>query len=684
MNIDKIGSNIINSGVKSVNEHITPCISNIRQSVKGINIDDLRYAPHKADIVKLNEKIKFEKSLRANFVPEPVRISCNGGDETVWSRFKYSQMGSQDAFWAKNESNGELFYVKYAQDTTKEGHIESEILASNLYRLAGIDTPEIIPVTTNGKIKGLASKYVTELKSATDKSQLYDGFAADAWLANWDSLVTGNTFIRNGRPFKVDNGGALRYRAQGDLKPNFGDKVDELITLINGRNYDSTNIYSSMSQNDLIKSFEKVCNIQDDAILRTVSDKELAQTLINRKNYMCDVLAEIKKTPKTEPDLKSYLTRITQNIAEKSVFNPEKLTEILSEKLNSAIVENTSDIIIPPSKSIINNLINELKEMENQGVKISKDDITSFLRETAQEGLDITAPQNRKHLNKLCSMEEFYTRMFTNLSIIAEKTPIKDGETASAFVKRLVKIRDRKLKQLENLRIKTIKSKLKYEPDIPVKPRKLTEEERTKAIKELETLRCQHIACGIGDVHPKLTEKSSDAAIHRAWQHAHLGNFEFSTDRLQNAVMQVGHRYDSTRNIKTKCGGGQDSIAKDYIQEFEFEPVYHWLGKNDAEKFVMQQLPKTGEIYTVPTRQCCSTHKEYAEFDYGDHIPNMNIKFIMHPKSKTSRAITTGYNHEVVYPAGEQFRILDKECIECIDPNTGSAYLRWEVHMQEV
>ena len=56
----------------------------------------------------------------------------------------------------------------------------------------------------------------------------------------------------------------------------------------------------------------------------------------------------------------------------------------------------------------------------------------------------------------------------------------------------------------------------------------------------------------------------------------------------------------------------------------------------------------------------------------------------MHPKSETSQAYNLGYNQEVVYPAGQQFRILDKELVEHIDPSTGAGYLRWEIHMQEV
>lgn len=156
---------------------------------------------------------------------------------------------------------------------------------------------------------------------------------------------------------------------------------------------------------------------------------------------------------------------------------------------------------------------------------------------------------------------------------------MKEGETASSFMKRVVKLRDKKLKQIDDLRIRTIKSKLKYEPDVITPVRPLTAEERAQAIKELQAQRRQDIACEIKDTLPKIPEDASDAFIHKCWQKAHLGNFSFSSDELQDAVMQTGRRYNSTHPIKTKCGGGQDIAEKDYVSDFVFEPVYRWMKK---------------------------------------------------------------------------------------------------------
>lgn len=683
MNINKITSKILTDGAEIIKGKVLQKVEKdvelggIRQSSNTTN----PLAPLAHDVVQLSATSKFEKMLGTNFEKSPIKVFI-GGKEYKWSQYKGSQMGSQDAFWARNDETGELFYVKFAQDAEKEGHINSEILASKLYNLAGVETPEVTPITVNG-VKGLASKYIPNMEEATSGKAIRQCFAADAWLANWDSLIYGNSFISNGKVIKVDNGGALRYRAQGGLKPNFGDNVEELVTLVDGRNPDSRFAYSSMSHSELVDSFKKVCAISDKAIQKTVSDKSLAQTLINRKNFLKEVLAEMEQTPKTDEDLAKYFSKITKRVAQQNVFDTEVITEKLSGILNAKISSCSRNIDMPATRTLAKDLITQLKALEKKGVSVTGDDIKTLLKEISEDGLEINASKHVEHFKYICAMEEQYNKMFTTLVNIAAKTPIKEGETGSAYLSRLVKLRERRVKQIDDIRINSIKSKLVYAPE-PVRPQKtvLTQAQRESAIAELEAARIKDTYLEIYTI-PKLSENATDKEIYRAWQKGHMGAFEFSDDDLQRAVMGVGGRYNSTHPLKTKTI--YEIIAdKDYKQEFKFEPVYHWFGAGKPEEFVMKELPKKGEIYTLPQRQCCSTHKHYAETDYGDHIQSQNIKFVMHPKSETSRAYNLGYNQEVVYPAGEQFRILDKELVEHIDPQTGSGYLRWEVHMQEV
>lgn len=630
------------------------------------------------DSVELSEKAKFAKELKNNHASCPILTRFNE-KETKWTMFKDSQMGSQEAFWAESNT-GELYYIKYAKNKEKLGHIKSELLATKLYKIAGIQTPEIRPVLINGKIWAIASKFETDLKETNNVKNLHEAFAADAWLANWDSVLYGNTFEKNGKPIKIDNGGSLNYRAQGGLKPNFGDEVDEIISLVDGRNWESTDVYASISYQDLIKSFKKVCSISNKAILDLVKDETLANTLINRKNYMQKFLEKMEKTPYTKQKLVDYLKDIKENLNETNEFSSEAIIETLTKQINTNIKSSWNNVKFPSTKTITENLIKELKKLEKNGVEITQNDIIDLFEEVAKDGFEIKA---EKRSQELFAYDEAYSQLFNRLAMIAEKTPQKENESISTYVNRIVKLREKRNQQLENFRIKNIKEKLQYNEELEKPtPRPLTQSERTQAIEELERQRKKD-AIVKTFVLKKLTECSTDEEIYKQWQKAHLGAFQFSNDELQTAVMQLGGRYNSKHLIKYKCQSFEEIAEKDYKQEFENEPVYHWFNKNNPEKFV-KSLPKVGEIYTLDTRHCCSTHKHYGEMDYGDHISSLNIKFIMHPKSESSRAYNLGYNQEVVYPAGEKFIILDKELVEHIDSKTGEGCMRWEIHMQEV
>jgi len=685
MNINKFTSKILTQSSEIFKGKVLQKVDNALEidGIKPSSMATNPLAPLANDVVQLSATSKFEKMLGANFKKSPVNVSVDGKDYK-WSRYDGSQMGSQDAFWARNDETGELFYVKFAQDSEKEGHIISEIQASRLYRLAGLETPDVVPVTINGTTKGLASKYVSDLIEPTGAKALHQGFAADAWLANWDSVLFGNTFVRNGQLVKVDNGGALRYRAQGALKPEFGDKVKELVSLVDGRNPESEFAYRSMTHNELVESFKKVCAIPDKEIQKAVSDKSLAQTLINRKNFMKEVLAEMEQTPKNNEDLAQYFSKITNRITQQKVFNSEVISEKISRILDGKITVSGGNINMPATKTLAKDLIAQVKTLEKKGVNISRENIVNLLKEMTENGVEINSSKYARHLKYICAMEEQYNKMFSTLLTAAGKTAIKDGETGSSYLSRLVKMRERRIKQIDDIRINSIKSKLTYTPENVVGPTKtvLTQSERNKAIAELEAARIKDTYIDVYII-PKLSEDAGDKEIYRAWQKAHIGAFQFSDDALQKAVMGVGGRYNAKHPVKSKSLY-ETIVEKYYKQEFDIEPVYHWFGAGKPEEFVMKKLPKKGEIYTLQERQCCSTHKHYAEMDYGDHMSSQNIKFIMHPKSETSRAYNLGYHQEVVYPAGEQFRILDKELVEYTDPRTGSGYLRWEVHMQEV
>ncbi len=685
MIIDKIAPKILKNSFDIAADKISKFSEQIDKSRKVCysRVSTNPLVPLEQDMFELSKECQFVKMLNSHFKKVPITVSVEGKSYT-WNKYIDSQMGSQDAFWARNESTGELFYVKFAKNKVKEGHIDSEIKASKLYNLAGISTPEIKPITINGKIKGLASKYVANLKEPTNPKMLHSAFAVDAWLANWDSVLFGNTLIKDGKLYKVDNGGALKYRAMGELKPNFGDEVEEIISLVDGRNTESKNIYASITHEELVNSFKRVCNISDSDIKNAVDDTSLAQTLINRKIYMKKVLVELEKRPIQNEDLAQYLSRITKLIYQDKIFNSDAVLKNLSMRLEAGITNNGRYVYMPSTKTLAKEFIKEIKQLEKDGFNLSRENIIDLLQKILDNGLDIKPPQCKGSINSVLEMEKQYNKMFLTLLHIAEKTPQKDSEDITSYLKKIVRRRELRTQQLEDFRIKNIKSKLKYDRNTVVSEDNysLTGFLRAKAISELQIYQKRYNEADVEGM-SKLSAEATDMEIYEAWQQAHLGGFIFSNRHVQLAVMNLGGRYSAKHPIKTKSFF--ETIAeKNYKQDFDIEPVYHWFRMANSEDFVINVLPKKGDVYTLKDVLCCSTHKHYAEMGYGDHVVSQNIKFIIHPKSEISRAYNLGYNQEVIYPSGEQFRILDKDCVEYIDKKTGFGRMLWEVHIQEV
>ena len=150
-------------------------------------------------------------------------------------------------------------YPCYKDDSK---HIESEFLANKLYNLAGVQTADVKLVYMSGNKVCLASKFQEGLKPLNIQ-EAQRAFAVDAWLANWDGVLSENTMSVGGSCLKIDCGGSLRYRAMGGLKPQFGDQVDELLTLLSHKNSGSASVYHNMSRETAINSLKKAMDYKE-------------------------------------------------------------------------------------------------------------------------------------------------------------------------------------------------------------------------------------------------------------------------------------------------------------------------------------------------------------------------------------------------------------------------------------
>lgn len=134
--------------------------------------------------------------------------------------------GSTGAQLVRDPATDALFIRKTGAN---EGHLAEEMLADSIYQKFGMNVPEFQEYrNSRGQLVKLSrfieGKMLGDLDPAA-KAAAFDeirkGFAVDALMGNWDVIGMGEDNILvepNGTVWRIDNGGALRYRAQGALK----------------------------------------------------------------------------------------------------------------------------------------------------------------------------------------------------------------------------------------------------------------------------------------------------------------------------------------------------------------------------------------------------------------------------------------------------------------------------------
>lgn len=230
-------------------------------------------------------------SLLATKAPDPARLTQIG-----------PQKGSNPGGLFQDTTTGEKFYVKWFDS---EDRARNELLGGKLYELVGAETPELAVFKWPDGRTALSSRWVDNLKGKQSPDVIssadgaYDYFAADAWLANWD--VVGQEFdnlvLKGTKAFRVDVGGALRFRAQGAPKgADFGDDVVEIDTLRKGtRNSQAVAVFRDITDEQILAGVRRVLKPSDDQIRQLVeafgptnkAERDaLLKTLLARREYL--------------------------------------------------------------------------------------------------------------------------------------------------------------------------------------------------------------------------------------------------------------------------------------------------------------------------------------------------------------------------------------------------------------
>lgn len=147
------------------------------------------------------------------------------------------------------DANGKRWVVKSPdQGGGGKPHLQNEAAADQIYKAAGVKVPRSEFIEIDGKPYKV-SEFLDDAqtlgewekgKTAAQKKKLHkqisEDFVMDALMGNWDVLGQSNDnvmVLADGTPIRIDNGGALDFRAQGAKKTaaEWKSTVDEIFTL---------------------------------------------------------------------------------------------------------------------------------------------------------------------------------------------------------------------------------------------------------------------------------------------------------------------------------------------------------------------------------------------------------------------------------------------------------------------
>lgn len=204
---------------------------------------------------KSKPKVVFTQPSKS--VAPPVKSGTFKGAQVIDGWEKVGEQAGSNAGGKFRDGNGQDWYCKFPGNPDV---VRNEFLAAKFYQMLGVSVPTLKLVEKDGKL-GIASKWVDGMKMGNAEELAaaqgaHDAFAIDAWLANWDVVGLGNDNLMigaDGKAVRVDVGGSLVYRAQGEKKGDaFGDDVAELKTLIDPKmNPKSAAVFSGVNKDSM-------------------------------------------------------------------------------------------------------------------------------------------------------------------------------------------------------------------------------------------------------------------------------------------------------------------------------------------------------------------------------------------------------------------------------------------------
>ena len=243
---------------------------------------------------------------------------------------KMEYKGSNGGYFVYNPDTHDLCRFKAGSEQSK-----AEAIASQLYSLAGVPLAEMQLCSKDNGDACILSRYLFLDKvpqTFDEKKKLNQGFGMDVLLANWDAVILENAKMSGEQVYRIDFGGTFNYRAQGATEPTKFISIPDEITSMFDPQYESCNMFATMTREDLINSLESVCNINDHdmaVMLQKSHLKIYTNTLLKRKEGLKEMLDIIKNKPKDDNvSMFDYLTNIKHEVIKNHITNASKASEI--------------------------------------------------------------------------------------------------------------------------------------------------------------------------------------------------------------------------------------------------------------------------------------------------------------------------------------------------------------------
>lgn len=220
-------------------------------------------------------KLKFDKQAKATAkaVLQRDRLEAMAGVEFPDDYSKLERVrslgGSTGATLMRDPETGKLYVAKGGASVE---HILNEMHADAFYKSLNIRVPAFKEYIVDGQPVKLAeyiegeslSEYLNHATTRQKRlifNQIRKGFVADCLSANWDviGLDLDNIIIdADGKAWRIDNGGAFTFRAQGSNK-SFDQWVKELWTMRDDNiNPSTSRVFSGMSYDEIAKQMRSL------------------------------------------------------------------------------------------------------------------------------------------------------------------------------------------------------------------------------------------------------------------------------------------------------------------------------------------------------------------------------------------------------------------------------------------